>query len=93
MGLAVSMETAEHPTTVHVRLDGRGLAVTFVYHCLGVNMELARMLLNATAMRAGKVLTVTFLAVTTALMESALLPMNVSASMDGLVITAMLANQ
>ncbi len=79
----VFMETAGHQTTVLVKLDGRVQIAMFAFHCQGVIMGLARMLLNATVMKDGKEHTVTSPVATTAPMANASHPMNVSATMDG----------
>ena len=83
MDLDVCMETVEHQTTVPVKWDGRVPTAIFVFHCLDVNMALARMPLNVTVMKDGKEHTVIFLAVAIVPMDNVLHPMNVSAIMDG----------
>ena len=89
----VSMEIAEHQTTVLVRLAGRAQTVIFVFHCLDVSTDLATMPLNATAMKDGREPTVTFPAVATALMDTAFHPMSVSATTDGKAPTVMFARE
>ena len=86
------METVGHQTTVPAKLDGKDPIAIFAFHCQDVNMAHAKMLLNATALRDGKGHTVTSPVVAIAPMANVLLPMNVSAIMDGLVITAMSVN-
>ena len=86
------MESVEHQTTVHVKLDGRDPTATFVFLYQVVIMELATMHLTATVKLAGKEHSVTSPAVKTAPMDSVSLLMNVSVQTDGPVRIVMLAN-
>ena len=93
MAMVASMENAEHPTSVPVRLAGKVLTVTFVSHYQDVNMVPALMPSNATAILDGREHTVTSQAVETAPMATACIQMNVSATMAGQVKIAITVNQ
>ena len=88
----VLMESAGHQIIVLVKLDGKDPIATFVFLYQAVIMALATMPLNAIVKLAGKEHSVTFLAVKTAQMDSALHPMNVSVPMDGLEKIVMYAH-
>ena len=88
----VSMESAEHQTTVLVKLDGRDLIAIFVCLCQVVIMVLATMPLNATVKLDGREHSATSPAVKTAPMDFVSHLTNVSAQMGGPVRTVMSAS-
>ena len=88
-----SMENAEHPTSVPVRLAGKDLTVTSVFPYQDVTMAPALMPSNATANLDGREHIVTSQAVETAPMATAFIPMNASATMAGQVKIAISVNQ
>ena len=88
----MSTESAGHQITVLVRLDGKDQTATFVFLYQAVIMALATMPLNAIVKLAGKEHSVTFPAVKTAQMDSALHLINVSVPMDGLEKIVMYAH-
>jgi len=71
MELVASMENAELPITVPVKLDGKVPTAISVFHCLDVIMVPVEKHLNATAMKDGREPIVTFPAAITVLMETA----------------------
>ena len=93
MAMVASMENAEHPTSVPVRLAGKVLTVTFVSHYQDVNMVPALMPSNATVILDGRVHIVTSQAVETVPMATACILMNVSATMAGQVKIVITVNQ
>ena len=82
------MVSAGPQTSVPAKLAGRVPTAKSAFPCLDVIMALVLMPLNATAKMVGRVPTVIPQFVPTALMATASVPMNVSATTDGLEMAA-----